>query len=42
MGPERKKERQVTEEYINTNKALCMVIYISSKAIRKKGMMKNI
>lgn len=31
-----KKERQVTEEYIKTNKALCMVIYISSKARRKK------
>lgn len=37
-----KKERQVTEEYIKTNKALCMVIYISSKARRKKGMMKSI
>lgn len=35
-----KKKMQVIEDYIKTNKALCMDCYISSKAIRKRMMKK--
>lgn len=40
LGGKKKEKIQVIEDYIKTNKALCMDSYIRSKAIRKRMMKK--